>query len=61
MVRRMQFKFNLRLLFTLVLLVAFLLANTVPTRIADPAAFAGTLKRIVPATIQWMPMASLNW
>ena len=25
------------------------LANIVPTRIADPAAFAGTLKRIVPA------------
>ena len=45
----MQFKFNLRLLFALVLLVAFLLANIVPTRIADPAAFAGTLKRIVPA------------
>ena len=49
MVRRIEFKFNLRLLFALVLLVAFLLANTVPKRIADPAVFAGTLKRIVPA------------
>ena len=49
MVGRMRCKRNLRLLFALVLLVAFLLANIVPTRIADPAAFAGTLKRIVPA------------